>query len=98
MATADRRLDVLRAIVSDYVATREPVGSKSLAQRYDLGVSPATIRNDMAALEEANDLPAAHFAGRIPTVQGYRAACNALPAGPCHAGRRAVESWRTLSI
>lgn len=73
MATADRRLDVLRAIVSDYVSTREPVGSKSLAQRYDLGVSPATIRNDMAALEEAGLIYQPHTsAGRIPTVQGYR--------------------------
>lgn len=53
MATAERRFDVLRAIVSDYVATREPVGSNALAKRHDLGVSPATIRNDMAALEQA---------------------------------------------
>lgn len=73
MATSDRRLDVLRAIVSDYVATREPVGSKSLARRYDLGVSPATIRNDMAALEEAGLIYQPHTsAGRIPTEQGYR--------------------------
>ena len=67
MATADRRLDVLRAIVSDYVATREPVGSKSLAQRYDLGVSPATIRNDMAALEEAGLIYQPHT-----SAVGYR--------------------------
>ena len=49
----DRRLDVLRAIVSQYVHTREPVGSKAIAQSQDLGVSSATIRNDMAVLEEA---------------------------------------------
>ncbi|MDO5728007.1 MAG: heat-inducible transcriptional repressor HrcA [Actinomycetaceae bacterium] len=73
MATADRRLDVLRAIVSDYVATREPVGSKMLVERYDLGVSPATIRNDMAALEEDGLIYQPHTsAGRIPTVKGYR--------------------------
>ena len=47
----DRRLKVLSAIVTDYVRTREPVGSKALVERYRLGVSPATIRNDMAALE-----------------------------------------------
>lgn len=48
----ERRLDVLRAIVQDYVATSEPVGSKALLERHRLGVSAATIRNDMAALEE----------------------------------------------
>ena len=48
----DRRLAVLRAIVEDYVHTREPVGSKALVERHALGVSPATIRNDMAALED----------------------------------------------
>ena len=47
----DRKLAVLRAIVEDYVATQEPVGSKSLVDRHRLGVSPATVRNDMAALE-----------------------------------------------
>lgn len=73
MATADRRLDVLRAIVSDYVSTREPVGSKVIVERYDLGVSPATIRNDMAALEEEGLIYQPHTsAGRIPTVKGYR--------------------------
>jgi transcriptional regulator of heat shock response len=48
----ERRLAVLRAIVEDYVATQEPVGSKALVERHGLGVSPATVRNDMAALEE----------------------------------------------
>ena len=48
----DRRLKVLSAIVTDYVRTREPVGSRALAERYRLGVSPATIRNDMASLED----------------------------------------------
>ncbi|MDK6900616.1 DeoR family transcriptional regulator, partial [Streptococcus agalactiae] len=50
---SSRQLQVLSAIVSDYVNNREPVGSKALVERYDLGVSSATIRNDMAALEEA---------------------------------------------
>ena len=48
----DRKLEVLRAIVADYVSSQEPVGSKSLVEHHDLGVSPATVRNDMAALEE----------------------------------------------
>lgn len=69
----DRRLAVLRAIVEDYVSTREPVGSKSLVDRHALGVSPATIRNDMAALEDEGLIAQPHTsAGRIPTDKGYR--------------------------
>ena len=69
----DRRLSVLRAIVEDYVATREPVGSKALVERHSLGVSPATIRNDMAALEEEGLIAQPHTsAGRVPTDKGYR--------------------------
>ncbi len=69
----DRRLAVLRAIVEDYVATEEPVGSKALVERHHLNVSPATIRNDMAALEEEGYLAQPHTsAGRVPTDKGYR--------------------------
>ena len=69
----DRKLEVLRAIVADYVSSQEPVGSKSLVERHDLGVSPATVRNDMAALEEEGYITQPHTsAGRIPTVKGYR--------------------------
>jgi heat-inducible transcriptional repressor len=69
----DRKLAVLRAIVEDYVATQEPVGSKSLVDRHQLGVSPATVRNDMAALEEEGLITQPHTsAGRIPTDKGYR--------------------------
>jgi heat-inducible transcriptional repressor len=69
----ERRLAVLRAIVEDYVATQEPVGSKALVDRHGLGVSPATVRNDMAALEEDGLITQPHTsAGRIPTDKGYR--------------------------
>ena len=69
----ERKLAVLRAIVADYVASREPVGSKALVDRHQLGVSPATIRNDMAVLEEEGYIHAPHTsAGRIPTDKGYR--------------------------
>jgi heat-inducible transcriptional repressor len=69
----DRKLAVLRAIVEDYVATQEPVGSKALVDRHRLGVSPATVRNDMAALEEEGFITQPHTsAGRIPTDKGYR--------------------------
>ncbi len=72
--TEERRLAVLRAIVQDYVATREPVGSRALVDRHHLGVSPATIRNDMAALEEEGLIAQPHTsAGRVPTDAGYRA-------------------------
>src|SRR5438270_13449923 len=71
--TEERRLAVLRAIVEDYVQTNEPVGSKALADRHNLGVSPATIRNDMAALEEEGLIAQPHTsAGRVPTDAGYR--------------------------
>jgi heat-inducible transcriptional repressor len=69
----DRRLAVLRAIVQDYVSTQEPVGSRALVDRHRLGVSPATVRNDMAALEEEGFITQPHTsAGRIPTDKGYR--------------------------
>lgn len=69
----ERRLAVLQAIVEDYVATHEPVGSKGLVDRHQLGVSPATIRNDMAALEDEGYITAPHTsAGRVPTDRGYR--------------------------
>lgn len=70
---SDRRLAVLRAIVEDYVSTHEPVGSKALVERHGLGVSPATVRNDMAALEEEGYISQPHTsAGRVPTDKGYR--------------------------
>jgi heat-inducible transcriptional repressor len=69
----DRRLAVLRAIVEDYVATEEPVGSKVLVERHRLGVSPATVRNDMAVLEDEGYIHQPHTsAGRVPTDKGYR--------------------------
>lgn len=68
-----RRLSVLRAIVEDYVETEEPVGSRALVERHSLGVSPATVRNDMAALEEEGYIHQPHTsAGRVPTDKGYR--------------------------
>src|ERR687886_3065864 len=70
---SERRLQVLRAIVQDYVGTEEPVGSKALTERHNLGVSPATVRNDMAALEDEGYIAQPHTsAGRVPTDLGYR--------------------------
>ena len=72
-STDARRKEVLRAIVADYIASQEPVGSKSLLERYQLGVSSATIRNDMAVLESQGLISQQHASsGRVPTQQGYR--------------------------
>lgn len=74
-----RRAAVLNAIVEDYVTTREPIGSRAVVERHNLGVSSATIRNDMAHLEEAGLIIQPHTsAGRIPTDAGYRAFVDSL--------------------
>lgn len=100
-AISDRRLDVLRAIVSDYVHTREPVGSKAIVERHGLNVSPATIRNDMAVLEEEGYIHQPHTsAGRIPTDKGYRLFVDRIaslkPLSP--AERRAVRALFTQNM
>ncbi len=93
---SERRLEVLRAIVQDYVGTEEPVGSKALTERHRLGVSPATVRNDMAVLEEEGYIAQPHTsAGRIPTDKGYRLFVDKL-AGvkPLSAAeRRAIQNF-----
>jgi heat-inducible transcriptional repressor len=69
----DRRFEVLRAIVADFVSTKEPIGSKSLVERHSLGVSSATVRNDMAVLEAEGYIAQPHTSsGRVPTEKGYR--------------------------
>lgn len=70
---SERGLQVLRAIVQDYVDTNEPVGSKTIVDRHRFGVSAATIRNDMALLEDEELIAAPHTSsGRVPTDKGYR--------------------------
>ncbi len=96
MVTEDRRLAVLRAIVEDYVSTEEPVGSRSLVERHSLGVSPATVRNDMAALEEEGLIRQPHTsAGRVPTDKGYRTFVDRLTQVKplSSAERRAIASF-----
>jgi heat-inducible transcriptional repressor len=92
----DRKLAVLRAIVEDFVSTNEPVGSKALVDRRNLDVSPATIRNDMAVLEEQGYIVQPHTsAGRVPTEQGYRLFVDRLSGvKPLSAAeRRAIETF-----
>ena len=92
----DRRLQVLRAIVTDFVDTHEPVGSKAIVERHSFGVSAATIRNDMAALEDEDLISQTHTSsGRVPTDKGYRAFVDHLaevrPLSP--AQRSAIETF-----
>ena len=92
----ERKLMVLRAIVQDYVQTSEPVGSKALVDRHHLGVSAATVRNDMAQLEEEGLIHAPHTsAGRVPTDAGYRVFVDRLSQiKPLSAGeRRAISQF-----
>ncbi|MFG6445542.1 heat-inducible transcriptional repressor HrcA [Microbacterium sp. P07] len=93
---SERGLQVLRAIVQDYVDTREPVGSKAIVERHAFGVSAATIRNDMALLEDEELIAAPHTSsGRIPTDKGYRVFVDHLadlrPLNP--AQRNAIASF-----
>jgi len=92
----ERRFEVLRAIVADYVATHEPVGSKMIVDRYNLGVSSATVRNDMAVLEEDGLIVQPHTsAGRVPTDKGYRLFVDRLAQVKPLSGpeRRAVQAF-----
>lgn len=73
MELGERRCRILAAVVNDYVDTAEPVGSETLAQKYDFGVKPATIRNEFAAMSELGYLRQPHTsAGRVPSDMGYR--------------------------
>ncbi|MFH5836059.1 heat-inducible transcriptional repressor HrcA [Proteiniclasticum sp. C24MP] len=68
-----RKLEILKAIVTDYIMTGEPVGSRTLEKKYQLGISSATIRNEMSDLEELGYLDQLHSSsGRIPSAKGYR--------------------------
>jgi heat-inducible transcriptional repressor len=96
MSPSERRASILRALIGHYVRSGEPVGSKTLVERYNLDVSPATVRNEMAWLEDAGYISQPHTsAGRIPTDSGYRFFVDSvgregkLPA----AERRRIESF-----
>ncbi|MET4639913.1 heat-inducible transcriptional repressor HrcA [Mycetocola sp. 2940] len=98
---SERSLEVLRVIVQDYVASREPVGSKAIVERHSFGVSAATIRNDMAQLEEEELISAPHTSsGRIPTDKGYRMFVDQLAdRRPLSAAQRvAIETFLGQSV
>lgn len=96
MRSEERRLRVLQAIVQDYVHTREPVGSRAIAERHGFDVSSATIRNDMAALEEVGLIHQPHTsAGRVPTDRGYRTFVDTISQVKpmSSAEKKAIETW-----
>ena len=98
----DRRFEVLRAIVADFVATKEPIGSKTLVERHNLGVSSATVRNDMAVLEAEGYITQPHTSsGRVPTEKGYREFVDRLddikPLSTRRSGARSWASWSPAS-
>lgn len=98
---SERSLEVLRVVVQDYVASREPVGSKAIVERHSFGVSAATIRNDMALLEEEGLIAAPHTSsGRVPTDKGYRVFVDRLtelrPLSPGQ--RQAIETFLGESV
>jgi len=98
---SERGLEVLRVIVQDYVASREPVGSKSIVERHSFGVSAATIRNDMALLEDEELIIAPHTSsGRVPTDKGYRVFVDQLAdlRPLTSAQREAIEAFLGASV
>ena len=79
MEISERKKQILQAIVDDYTETAEPVGSRSIVKRHSISLSPATIRNEMADLEDMGFLQKPHTsAGRIPSGMGYRYYVNSL--------------------
>ncbi len=79
MNLSERKLKILQAIISDFIKTAEPVGSRTLSKKFDLGISPATIRNEMADLEEMGYLTHPHTsAGRVPSEMAYRLYVNEM--------------------
>ncbi len=73
MALNDRKIQILQAIINNYIETAEPVGSRTIAKKYNLGISSATIRNEMSDLEEMGFILQPHASsGRIPSDMGYR--------------------------
>ncbi|MBE6937556.1 MAG: heat-inducible transcription repressor HrcA [Ruminococcaceae bacterium] len=94
-----RQRSILKAIVETYIATAEPVGSKSLSGKYDLGVSSATLRNEMAELIAQGYLEQPHTsAGRIPTHKGYRLYVNELMNGYALTTDDTAELRRALKL
>ena len=101
MQMDERKRKILRAIVLDYIATAEPIGSRTIARKFDLGVSPATIRNEMADLEDLGFIEQPYTsAGRIPSDAGYRYFVDCLmdPQTLSEADKETIERESTKRI
>lgn len=92
----DRKKKILQLIIEDYISTAEPVGSRTIARKYNLGISPATIRNEMSDLEMLGYLEQPHTsAGRIPSAQAYRFYVDSLlePGSLTDNDMALINSW-----
>lgn len=97
----ERKKRILQAVIQDYISSAEPVGSRTLARKYDLGVSPATIRNEMADLEMLGYLEHIHTSsGRVPSSKGYRLYVDALlPVQPMTDEEKAmIDKWYQAKV
>ena len=92
----DRKKKILQIVIEDYIATAEPVGSRTIARKYDLGISPATIRNEMSDLELLGFLEQPHTsAGRVPSAQAYRFYVDSMisPGALTDNDRALIDGW-----
>lgn len=92
----ERKKKILQIIIEDYISSAEPVGSRTIARKYDLGLSPATIRNEMSDLELLGYLEQPHTsAGRIPSAQAYRFYVDALiePGTVTDNDKALIDGW-----
>ena len=92
----ERKKKILQLIIEDYISTAEPVGSRTIARKYDLGLSPATIRNEMSDLELLGYLEQPHTsAGRVPSAQAYRLYVDSLvePGTLTDNDRALINGW-----
>lgn len=97
----ERKQRILQAVIQDYISSAEPVGSRTLARKYDLGVSPATIRNEMADLEMLGYLEHIHTSsGRVPSSKGYRLYVDSLlPVQPMTDVEKAmIDKWYKAKV
>lgn len=97
----ERKRRILQAIIDDYISTAEPIGSRTIARKYDLGVSPATIRNEMADLEILGYIEQPHTsAGRVPSAKGYRFYVDCLMSPPQISDNEImlINNWYTTKV
>jgi len=99
MKASDRKMRILKVIIDDFIDTAQPVGSRTIAKKYPLGVSSATIRNEMADLEDLGYLTQPHTsAGRIPSDMGYRIYVDSLLNSERDISKEKMELIRGLLI